>query len=54
MPWTLKFFHSISSDYGQIIHIARIDNFAFDHYEKQIVFFNITHLYYYAIIFRHS
>lgn len=52
-PWTLEAFDGTPSDYGQITHIARIDNFALDHHEEQTVFLYVTHLHHHAIVLRH-
>lgn len=53
MPQTLEAFNGTNSDYRQITHITKIDNFALYHYEKQIVFLYITYFHYHFIILGH-
>lgn len=50
IPYILEAFDSSFSDYRQIIHITKIDNFALDHYKKSTVFSYIMYFYYYLII----
>ena len=49
-PRTLEAFDSSLSDYRQITHIVKIDNFALDHHEEQTVFLYVTHLHHHPIM----